>query len=181
MAQRSSRKRRKQRQRAGSTAPAGAVNGSPEQPDQMARGYARGRAKDDAARAALKPLAAGERPTAVTVGAALAAVAALANLIALVAGYDPDEPRKTITTVFGLILLIVVAGGMWRARYWAVLGMQTLLALTIILSSLALLTAVNLLAAVVAFVLVAGCGTLFWFIVKAMARIQMPQRPGADR
>jgi hypothetical protein len=99
----------------------------------------------------------------------------------LIAGYDPDEPRKTVTTVFGLILLIVVAVGMWRARYWAVLGMQTLLALTIILSSLALLTAVNALAGLIAFVLVAGCGTLFWFLVKAMARIQMPERPGADR
>lgn len=182
MAQRSSRKRRKQRQRATTapTAPDSASNGAAEQPDRMERGYARGRAKDDAARAALKPLTPGERPTAVTVGAILAAVAALANLIALVAGYDPDEPRKTITTVFGLILLIIVAVGMWRARYWAVLGMQTLLALTIILSSLALLTAVNVLAGLIAFVLVAGCGTLFWFLVKAMARIQMPQRPGAD-
>ena len=180
MAQRSSRKRRKQRQRA-APAPDGAGNGAAEQPGGMARGYARGRAKDDAARAALEPLRPGERPTAVTVGAVLAAVAAIANLIALVAGYDPGEPRKTYTTVAGLILLVVVAFGMWRARYWAVLGMQTLLALTIILSSLALLTAVNALAGLVAFVLVAGCGTLFWFLVKAMARIQMPPRPGADR
>jgi hypothetical protein len=180
LAQRSSRKRRKQRQRA-APAPDSAGNGAAEQPAGMARGYARGRAKDDAARAALKPLTPGERPTAVTVGAVLAAVAAIANLVALVAGYDPDEPRKTYTTVAGLILLVVVAFGMWRARYWAVLGMQTLLALTIILSSLALLTAVNALAGLVAFVLVAGCGTLFWFLVKAMARIQMPPRPGADR
>jgi hypothetical protein len=185
LAQRSSRKRRKRRKqrRHAAKPPAAAREGAAEQPatERMARGYARGRAKDEAARAALKPLTPGERPTAVSVGAILAAVAAIANLIALIAGYDPDEPRKTITTVFGLILLIVVAVGMWRARYWAVLGMQTLLALTIILSSLALLTAVNALAGLIAFLLVAGCGTLFWFLVKAMARIQMPQRPGADR
>jgi hypothetical protein len=180
LAQRSSRKRRKERQLRATRAPDHAGNVGAESQRPMARGYARGRAKDDAARAALKPLAPGERPRAVTVGAVVAAVAALANLIALIAGYDPDEPRKTITTVFGLILLILVAVGMWRARYWAVLGMQTLLALTIILSSLALLTAVNVLAGLIAFVLVAGCGTLFWFLVKAMARIQMPQRPGAD-
>jgi hypothetical protein len=182
LAQRSSRKRRKQRRHA-AKAPVGTANGAAEQPaaEGMARGYARGRAKDEAARAALEPLAPGERPTAVTVGAVLAAVAAIANLVALVAGYDPDEPRKTYTTVAGLILLVIVAVGMWRARYWAVLGMQTLLALTIILSSLALLTAVNLLAGLIAFLLVAGCGTLFWFLVKAMARIQMPPRPGADR
>ena len=182
MAQRSSRKRRKQRRRAAKP-PAAATNGADAQPAAagMARGYARGRAKDEAARATLQPLAPGERPTAVTVGAILAAVAAIANLIALVAGYDADEPRKTFTTVAGLVLLVVVAVGMWRARYWAVLGMQTLLALTIILSSLALLTAVNVLAGLIAFLLVAGCGTLFWFLVKAMARIQMPKPPSADR
>jgi hypothetical protein len=185
LAQRSSRKRRKQRRRAATapnvTADAGAArNGAAEQPPAVPRGYARGRAKDEATRGALKPLAPGERPTVVTVGAIVAAIAALANLVALVAGYDPDEPRKTVTTVLGLILLVLVAGGMWGARYWAVLGMQTLLALTIILSSLALLTAVNALAGLLALVLVAGCGTLFWFLVKAMARIQMPQRPGSD-
>ena len=26
--------------------------------------------------------------------------------------------------------------------------------------------------------ILAGAGTLFWFMVKAMARIQMPERPG---
>lgn len=188
MTRRSSRKRRKQRRRAAapSNAAADAATdqngaGAADPPDRMARGYARGRAKDEAARAALKPLQPGERPTAVTAGAILATVAAVANLVALIAGYDADEPRKTVTTVFGLILLIVVAVGMWRARYWGVLGMQTLLALTIILSSLALLTAVNVLAALIALALVAGCGTLFWFLVKAMARIQMPKPPSADR
>ena len=46
----------------------------------MARGYARGREKDEAARAALKPLAPGERPTAVTVAGALALVLGVGNL-----------------------------------------------------------------------------------------------------
>ena len=41
----------------------------------MERGYARGRAKDEEARAALKPLAPGERPSAVTVGAVVAGAA----------------------------------------------------------------------------------------------------------
>jgi hypothetical protein len=146
----------------------------------MARGYARGRIKDEEARAALKPLAPGERPRAVTAGAIVAAVAVIANLVALILAYDPDESRKTVTTALGTVILVVVAVGMWRARYWAVLGMQTLLAITIVLSSLALLTAVDLRAALLAFVLVAASGTLFWFLVKAMARIQMPERPGAN-
>ena len=29
---------------------------------------------------------------------------------------------------------------------------------------------------VVALALIAGAGTLFWFLVKALARIQMPER-----
>ena len=28
--------------------------------------------------------------------------------------------------------------------------------------------------------LIAGAGALFYFMIKAMARIQMPQRPGAE-
>jgi hypothetical protein len=30
-------------------------------------------------------------------------------------------------------------------------------------------------------VILAGTGTLFWFMVKAMARIQMPERPSRAR
>jgi hypothetical protein len=184
LAQRSSRKRRKERQRA--TGPAEARNGAAAEPEAtplepMARGYARGREKDAAARAALKPLAPGERPAAVTVGAIVAAVLAVANLVALVLGFDPGEPSKAITTVLGLAILVAVAVGMWRARYWAVLGMQTLLALTMIASSLALLRASNLAGVALAVGLVGGSGALFWFLIKAMARIQMPERPGADR
>jgi hypothetical protein len=114
----------------------------------------------------------------VTAGAVVAAVAAVANVVAFALGYDPDEGRKNATTVLGTVILIVVAVGMWRARYWGVLGMQTLLAITIILGSLALLTAVSVGAALLAVLIVASAGTLFWFLVKAMARIQMPERPG---
>jgi hypothetical protein len=56
--------------------------------------------------------------------------------------------------------------------------MQTLLAITIIFASLALLTAVSVWAAVLVLIILGLAGALFWFLVKAMARIQMPQRPG---
>lgn len=191
MARRGSRKRRKQRRREvrqGTGAAAAEANGRPDAvapgepgPQAMARGYARQRAKDDAARAALEPLAPGERPRAVTVGAIVAAVAAVANAVALALGYEAGEGQKVATTVMGTVVLTIVAVGMWRSRYWAVLGMQTLLALTIIVAALALLTAVNVLAAVLVLAIIAAAGTLFWFLVKAMARIQMPERPGAHR
>ena len=70
-----------------------------------------------------------------------------------------------------------MAWGMWRARYWAVLGMQTLLGLTVLLAAIGLVTAVNVSAALLLGVIIVAAGTLFWFLVKAMARIQMPERP----
>lgn len=190
MAQRSSRKRRKERQAARATAPASAApdangEGGSTEPaastqEFMERGYARGRVKDAEARAKLKPLAEGERPTAVTVGAIVAAVAALANLVSLALAFDPDEAGKSFSTLLGAGLMILIAVGMWRARYWAVLGLQALLALTIIGAALAIMLASSLWAAVLAFLILASSGALFWFLVKAMARIQMPKRPGAD-
>ncbi|MGH2782044.1 MAG: hypothetical protein ACRDLA_11685, partial [Thermoleophilaceae bacterium] len=142
-------------------------------------------AKDEQARAALEPLRPGERPGPVTVGAVVATLFAIANLVALVFGYNASEdavsPGSDFTgTVIASLILIVVAYGMWRARYWGVLGMQTLLALTLVFSSLALITVNSLWGTLVLVVIIGSAGTLFWFLVKAMARIQMPERPGAQ-
>ena len=52
------------------------------------RGYARSRERDEAIRAALEPLAPGERPRAVTVAAVVAGVLGVANLALLLAGWD---------------------------------------------------------------------------------------------
>jgi cation transport ATPase len=189
VAKKTSRKRRKQRRPArgvpdtNRSEPVAAT--PPERAPGTQRGYARSRAKDDAARARLEPLAPGERPTAVAVGAMAAAVLGLANVIALVIalalGYDTEEGRLVVGTILFTAVLALMAVGMWRARYWAVLGMQTLLALTIIFSSLALVFAISVWAAILALLIIAAAGTLFWFLVKAMARIQMPARPGATR
>jgi hypothetical protein len=146
----------------------------------MARGYARGRAKDEEARAALEPLAEGERPTAVTVGAVAAALLSAANLVALVAAFDPHENNKTLATAIGGVILGVVAWGMWRARYWAVLGLQTILALAILSAALALVTAGNAAAVGLTLAIMVPSCVLFWFLVKAMARMQMPERHETD-
>jgi hypothetical protein len=185
-----SRKRKKARQRAAAQ-PKGSdplrKNSQPVTADDPSpRGYARGRAKDEAARAALKPLEPGQRPTAVTVGAIVAALLAAANLIAVIAGWDgaagsDDRARAIAGSLLVTGLLCVVAYGMWQAKYWAVLGMQTLLGLTLIASSLGLVTAENVGAMLVLLAIIAGTGTLFWFMVKAMARIQMPERPTRTR
>jgi len=169
-----SRKRRKDRPRT-----AAATGTEP-------RGYARGRAKDEATRAALRPLAPGERPTAVTVGAVVAGLLAASNLIAVIAGWDgaagsDDRARAVAGSLLVTGVLCLVAWGMWHARYWAVLGMQTLLALTLIAATLGIVTAENVAAMLVLVAIIAAAGTLFWFMVKAMARIQMPERPTRAR
>ena len=147
----------------------------------MAAAYARSREKDEAARAALEPLATGERPAAVTVGAIVAAVAWVSNIVALIAGFEPSGgQRRPALLVFGALVAGVIAVGLWRSRYWAVLGLQTILALTIVGAALALLGVSNVGTALLALLVIGLAGTLFWFLVKAMARIQMPQRPGSS-
>jgi hypothetical protein len=166
--------------------PAKAARPAPAAEAPAPRGYARSRAKSDAARAALEPLAPGERPTAVTVGAIAAVVLAAGNVIAMVIGWDSlagdtDEDRAVVFTLLWSAILLVVAWGMWKARYWAVLGMQTLLGITLVLSALSLLAADSAASAAILVLILAAAGTLFWFMVKAMARIQMPERPSRAR
>ena len=139
--------------------------------------YARQRRRDEAARAGLEPLGPGERPGAVTVAAVVAGVLCVANLIALAAGFDVrgEDPQLTGVLVFSG-LMGVAAVAMWKRRYWAVLGFQALLAISVVLAFIGLLLASNLLAVVVTLTTMVACGTLFWFLVKAMARLQMRER-----
>jgi hypothetical protein len=178
-------KKRKSRGRQKPPRPAPPVEAA-EGAEAAGGGYARSRAKSDAARAELTPLAPGERPTAVTVGAIAAALLAAANVVAVVLGWDQgvgedDRARALAYTILATGVLLVVAWGMWKAKYWAVLGMQTLLALTLIGSSLALVTVSSAGGAVLLVAILAAAGALFWFMVKAMARIQMPERPTRAR
>jgi hypothetical protein len=156
----SNRQKRKQRQRAGTTQ-------SPSRSEQ----------KNVAVREALVPLAAGERPKAVTVGAAVAAALGVVNLALYAAGFEIDGERPQIVGVLAFsALMLTAAWGMWNVRYWAVLGMQALLGLLIVIFSLVLVTARNVWGVLLVLAIVVPAGTLFWFMVKAMARIQMPTR-----
>lgn len=184
MARRSSRKRRKERQRSRPTStPPKAAKATPptgdSDADRMARGYARGRKKDEEARAALVPLAPGERPRAVQVAFWVALLAGLANVVALLVDFDSAKGPQNGFTVLGSGLMFVMAWGLWHMRYWAVLGMEALLGLTILIACAALITAVNVAALIFTLVIIAAGGTLFWFLIKSMARIQMPKPPGA--
>ena len=67
---------------------------------------------------------------------------------------------------------------MWRAKYWAVLGFEVLMGVTTAFGALSLLVASSLRGALIALGVVVICGTFFWKLIRAMARIQMPDRPG---
>jgi hypothetical protein len=159
----SNRQKRKRRQREAAPPPA------PRPPSRSEK-------KDVEARAALVPLAPGERPTAVTAGAVVALLFGVSNFAMYAAGVEirGQEPGAGVL-VFGALML-AAAWGMWKVRYWAVLGMQALLALIILAFSIATLTVSSVLGVVIVLVVVGSAGTLFWFMVKAMARIQMPTR-----
>ena len=145
--------------------------------DAMTRGYARSRARADDLRAGLEPLAPGERPLAVTIAAIFAALLAVANIVVYLAGWDVggSDPSLRGLLVYCLVLG-VAAVGMWFSRYWAVLGFQMLLAGSIIIAALFLLRASNWQAVVFCVGVLAVCGPLFWFLIRAMARLQMPSR-----
>jgi hypothetical protein len=139
-------------------------------------------AKNAEARAALDPLEPGERPRAVTAGAIVTALAATGNLIAYIAGGEIGGQRPAAAGVLGFTgLMYAMTWGLWRARYWAVLGLEALLGMIIVFFSLFALRIETLTDAVISACVLIPSGALFWFLIKAMARIQMPERPGSPQ
>jgi hypothetical protein len=72
--------------------------------------------------------------------------------------------------------MLLAAVGMWQRRYWAVLGFEALLAITITLAALALLVASNLAAVALCLAILGAGGWLFWKLIRVMGRIQTPRR-----
>jgi hypothetical protein len=143
----------------------------------MERGYARAREKDEEARAALVPLAPGERPWPIVVCAVLALVFAVSNVVLVLAGYEVDGRQPVAGGLIFAAIMLAAAIGLWQLRYWAVLGFEVLLGVTFIGAMLSLLRAGNVQGVVVAVVVMAATGPLFWLLIRQMARIQMPERP----
>ena len=139
------------------------------------RGYARGEERNQAIREGLEPLAPGERPTAVTVAAIVALLLAIANGVATALGETIDNDATFSNVAFSVILL-VAAAGMWKAKYWAVLGFEALLGIQVTLSVIAAMFAATIIEALVLSVAALLGGWLFWKLVRAMARLQMPER-----
>ncbi|HSD24684.1 MAG TPA: hypothetical protein VLB79_10190 [Solirubrobacterales bacterium] len=189
-AERQKRKRRSaERTPPPSTSPtaadAGEANGEPIRSETFRERLARRSEERNAeARAKLEPLGKGERPGAVTVGAVVSGILAVIITISAVLAVTGVDAGGRDIKPFPLIVFSAVlwamAIGMWRARYWAVLGFQTLLLLVLLASAFGLVVVNSVLQAVGTTLLLAGSGVLFYFMIRAMARIQMPSPPGAD-
>lgn len=133
------------------------------------------------AREKLEPLTEGERPTVVTIGAVLSAIIAIVFWVSTVlaaTGHDTVRGAQPSPVAAGVIaaLLTAMAWGMWRARYWAVLGFQAFLALALLSATLGLIQVESWPEAIGTVLVIAISGTLFYFMIRAMARIQMPER-----
>ena len=159
---------RKRKERGASTTPR----------ERMERGYAKAEERNQEAREALEPLAEGERPLVVTVGAVVAALIAASIVIGYLAGTQVNGEKPHFVQVLAPALLMgIMAWGMWRARYWAVLGFQLILVFLIFSAVYGLALQAATVAQVLAtLALLAVAGSFFFFMVKAMARIQMPTR-----
>lgn len=143
----------------------------------MQRGYARSRARNDAIRAQLKPLAPDERPLALRLSAAVAVLIALGNLVAIAAGVEVDGQRPVAAGLGIAVVMAAVAVGLWRKVYLVVLAWEALLGIALVYAALSLMLASNIAAVIVCVAVLLVAAPLFWFLVRVMARIQTPREP----
>ncbi|HEX8123389.1 MAG TPA: hypothetical protein VF549_19205 [Solirubrobacteraceae bacterium] len=137
----------------------------------------RGEARDEQIRASLEPIEPGERPQAVTIAAVVAALLGVGNLVMLAAGVQvQDKDAPVGGTILFALIMFGAAAGMWRARYWAVLGFQALLGLTLVIAGGSLLVASDLAAVALCVAILIFGGWLFWKLIRSLARLQMPER-----
>ena len=144
----------------------------------MERGYAKAAQRNQEARERLAPLAEGERPPVVTVAAIVCGLVALSIVVLYAAGVKPDGESPRFAQVAAPALITgVLAWGMWRARYWAVVGFQLVLVFLIFASFYGLaLEADSIGGFLGSGGLLVVSSVFFVLMVKAMARIQMPHR-----
>ena len=134
---------------------------------------------DDMARKKIKPLRKGERPRTVTVAAIVATLLALSMIVPYLLGSNAIGRVGPGLSIPLATLLLITAIGIWKVRYWALLGFQAYLALSIVVLSLVLVTATSWYMAIATLTLILIVGGLFWSLVKSLARIQISERQGS--
>jgi hypothetical protein len=135
---------------------------------------ARGEERTQLARDALRPLGPRERPAALRVAIAVCVALAIAVIAGAATVHDLSRHGGSLPGAALLaVVLALLAQGMYRRRYWAVLSFEALLAFQIIVTSLALVVASTLAAAAICLVSICLGGWLFWKLVRVMGRIQV--------
>ena len=117
----------------------------------------------------------------IVVGAGLAALSGISQLILFLAGVKLKSSGVHAAvgqTIVFAVLMLICAVGMWRMRYWAVLGFMALLAILLVFALGALIKASSVLGVALALVIVGGAGYLFFKLIRVLSRIQMPKYPG---
>jgi hypothetical protein len=145
--------------------------------EALRRGYARGRARDEAIRAALAPLPPGQRTRSLTVAAIVSTLLAVAVVVGALTTEDLRDKGGSLP--FGLFLGVVFLGlawGMWHARYWAVLAFEAFLWFEVIMVTIALIVASTWSAFVLCILVIGLSGWLAWKLIRVMARIQAYDR-----
>lgn len=139
------------------------------------------RGRDHSVRAALQPLGEHERPVPLLVAVGVAVALACAVLIGALTIHDLSRHGGSLPGgVFLAAVLLALAHGMHRRRYWAVLSFQALLAFQIIVTSLALVVAETWLAAGVCAASILLSGWLFWKLIRVLGRLQATERADAE-
>jgi hypothetical protein len=129
------------------------------------------------ARAALQPLGEDERPRALLVAVAVSALLAVGVLAGALTIHNLSSHGGSLAGgLFLAAVLALLAQGMYRRRYWAVLGFEALLAFQIIVTSLALVVASTLSAAGGCLAAILLGGWLAWKLIRVMGRIQAGER-----
>jgi hypothetical protein len=136
--------------------------------------------REELLRAELEPLGEGERPPALLVAIAVCVLLAIGVIVGAATVHDLRSRGGSLPGgAFLAIVLLLLAVGMYQRRYWAVLGFEALLAFQIIVTSLALVVASTIIAAVICVVSIGLGGWLFWKLVRVMGRIQAAEHgPG---
>lgn len=155
------------------SAPADATPPKPKESgaEMMKRGYARAEVKNQATREALEPLKPGERPGILVATVVWILVIAAVMVYNAVASNGLSNGSRVGNGVM-VLLIAVAAFGTWRLEYWAILGTQTLLALTLVSLVLAAMVVTNLWLVLLAVVGALVSGYFFYKMVKVMARVQ---------
>ena len=181
MPRRSRKRGRRERPPGVPASEAGAPSASATSRDVARALGARAEERNAAVRATLTPLGPRERPWPIKIATLIALLVGVGDLVELIFGgrvkFGSTHPSVGGILLFSVVML-VCAVGMWRLRYWAVLGFQAILGIVILIFSLLLIRASNVLGFLVAGAIIGGGGWLFFKLVRVLSRLQLPKHPG---